>query len=123
MRIRLASVIFCGLLCPSLAAETNFNALYIPPKGGMPPKVLNFETGAFSAVLGKFEARPADCPPAAYWLLSKDESLVSCGDGSAYRLVPPAAVYSGYEDALKLEKITGGGTDDGGPSAPKEPTK
>lgn len=123
MRIWFAGVLVCGTLCPSLASETNFNALYIPPKDGTPAKIVDYDTGMMSSVLGTFEARPADCPHEAYWVLLKDRSLVNCGDGSAYRLVKPPVAYSGFEDAFKLEKITGDGTDDGGPMAPKEPIK
>lgn len=122
MRVWLVGIFVCGILCPSLAAETNVNALYIPPKDGTLAKILDYDTGMMSSVLGTFEAQPADCPHEAYWVLSKDKSLVNCGDGNAYRLVKPPVAYSGFEGALKLEKITGG-TDDGGPMAPKEPIK
>jgi hypothetical protein len=122
MRIWLAGVLVCGILCPSLATEPNFNALYVPPKDGAPPKIVEYDTGTVSAVLGAFEARPADCPQGDFWVSKKDQHVVNCGSGNAYRLVPPSFVLDGYEDALKLEKVTGG-TDDGGPMAPKEPIK
>jgi len=122
MRIWLAGVFVCGIFSPSLAAETDFNALFIPPKNGVPPKILEYDTGTVSAVLGTFEVRPANCPEGDFWVSKKEQHVINCGSGNAYRLVPPSVVLDGYEDALKLEKVTGG-TDDGGPMAPKEPTK
>jgi len=104
--------------------EDAVKAIFLPGTSSEPAKVLYTDTNMMAAVIGVLNGQPpVDCPDGSFW--TKDQnSLVSCKDGATFRLFPLKPndkfydLYSSH-NASRLQKIIGGGTDDGGPMTPK----
>ncbi|BCG88521.1 hypothetical protein MesoLj113c_46310 [Mesorhizobium sp. 113-3-9] len=95
----------------------NYDSLYLIPKNGTDPKVVDAITGTVQPVYETPDGKkPIDCPPEGYW--SAAGALFRCKDDFKFQLVSPRDP-AAYPAGALILKSSNPGTDDPGPSAPK----
>src|SRR4051794_10386271 len=86
--MRLAPAALFTVLCVGSAfAQDTAKAYFVPSSADTPAKVFYADTGTTAPVLAEtHDTAPSECPTGAFWVKNA-VALVSCADGSEYRLV------------------------------------
>ncbi|MBZ9926775.1 hypothetical protein [Mesorhizobium sp. BR1-1-4] len=111
-------LVVCAVATTAVFADAgNFDSLYLVPKNGTGPRVVDAMTGIVQPVhVTPDGKKPVDCPPEGFW--SAAGALFRCKDDFKFLLVSPRDP-AAYPAGALILKSSNPGTDDPGPSAPK----